>query len=490
MRLALLFWALGLSYVSGEAPRILNVCLDVHDPSSLDPHKQFAEKSHTVCQQIFDALVRFDPQGKIEPALAESWERVGPLRMRFFLRRGVRFHNGEPFDAESVRFSIERYLDPKTRFPAAGFLGTIEKVEAIDPHTVEIVTRMPDGLLLNRLAGFVLIVPPGYLREVGEERFAREPVGTGAFRFRSWLRGERIELEANKDYWMRGYPRVDGLVFRVIPRKEQIPELFAGRVDVVVDVPGTQTLKIQKNPGTRVVKGSTFYTVAPVLRFTKGPLADRRVRQALNHATNLHNLVRYDLLGNGLPIASLSMPGEEGHDPGLVPYAYDPRKAARLLAEAGYPRGLTLRAMVRENTERTARIMAADWKQIGVKLEIDLMTEAEELERFKDPKYDLGIGGAPDPMCHAFFIPAITIYSRSPYSLGRDPQFDSMLETMAATIDDKERVRLAKALDRYIHSEALSIFTYQRLQIYGIRSGVSFPHYISGMPYFFAATKR
>src|SRR5581483_8584118 len=118
----------------------------------LDPPKAFSEKTQTVVQQIYEGLVRFGPDGAVEPALAERWERVDPLRMRFHLRPGVVFHDGETFEAEHVRRSIERYLDPAIRSPAAGFMAPIVSAVALDTATVDIVTARPDGLLLNRLA--------------------------------------------------------------------------------------------------------------------------------------------------------------------------------------------------------------------------------------------------------------------------------------------------------------------------------------------------
>ncbi|MFH2203910.1 MAG: ABC transporter substrate-binding protein [Elusimicrobiota bacterium] len=460
----------------------LVVCDDISDPATLDPHKQFAEKNHTILQQIYEGLVRFDPQGKIEPALAVSWRRIDPLRMRFSLRRDVRFHNGEPFDADCVRATIARYLDPRTGFPALGMIATIARAEVVDGHTVDIVTHQPDGLLLHRLAGFVLIIPH---RQLAAIEIA--PVGTGAFRFEEWRRGDRIVLEANRDYWSENEPKVDKLVFRFIPAKEQIAELFAGNVDALFDVPGTMTLAVQRHPETRILKGRAYSTMGISLRFDKGVLADRRIRQALNYATDRKALIRYDLLGNGTPIATLSMPGEEGHNPDLEPYPYDPRKAAALLAEAGHADGIKLTAMVLEGAERTARILAADWQRVGIDLKFETMKEHEILAFFKDPKYDLAIGECPDPMAHSYFIQALAIFSKSPRSLARDEKFDVMLERMASTIDNAERQRQAMELDRYIYAQALSVFTYQRRQTYALRNGVTLPHYVTGMPYLFAA---
>lgn len=473
----------------GAAPksRRLIVCNDVSDPPTLDAHKEFSQKNHIINQQIFEGLVRFDPDGRVQAALAVSWERRSPLTAHFRLRKGVRFHNGEPFDAESVRFSMDRMLDPGTRFPGRGLFDSIERVRVIDAETIEIDTKYPDGLLLNRLAWGFFVVPPRYLKEVGEERFAREPVGTGAFRFRRWDKGQRISLEANRGYWMKGHPRLDRLEFSFIPKKRQLEALFKGEVNLLFDVPGTQTQAVQARGDTKVHKAKMFYTIAPALRFNRGPLAHGDVRRALNYAVDKEALVRYDLLGNGAPIATLSMAGEPGHDPDLKPYPYDPAKAKMLLKRAGYENGFELNAMVNANALRPAKILAANFNAIGVRLNISTMTESQLGDYFSNPRFDLAIGDVSDTMAHTYFLQALVIYSKSPFSLGKDPVFDGMLERMVATIDESERDRLARQLDRYVYDEALSIFTYQRLQTYGIRQGVTFDSYVTGMPYFFAA---
>src|SRR3989344_5745585 len=173
-----------------QASRLV-VCDDVMPPLTLDPHKEFAEKNHILLQQIYEGLVRFDAEGRIEPALAVSWTRIDALRMRFKLREGVRFHNGDPFTANSVRFTVERYLDPKTGFPALGFISSLDRAEVVDELTVDLITHYPDGLLLNRLAGFILIVPEEHVRKAGDTALNDAPVGTGPFVFDHRTRTEK-----------------------------------------------------------------------------------------------------------------------------------------------------------------------------------------------------------------------------------------------------------------------------------------------------------
>jgi peptide/nickel transport system substrate-binding protein len=471
------------------ATPVLTVCDDVQDPLTLDPHKQFAEKNHTLLQQMYEGLVRFDAYGRVEPALAVSWERLDPLRMRFHLRRGVRFHNGEPFDAEAVRFTVARYLDPKTGFPAVGFIGSLDKVEIIDDHTVDVLTKFPDGLLLNRLAGFILIVPPKYVLEKGEAALETAPVGTGPFRFKRWDRGLSLTMSRSDDYWNLGYPKAGGLVFRFIPTAGQLKALLSGEIDIATELAGTQTTEAMRSGSLKVIKAPSFYTVTGSLNSAQGPLADKRVRQALNHAVNTEELIRYDLLGNGRTIATVTMPGEEGHNPRLKPYPHDPRKAKRLLKEAGYSAGFTLKALVKVQGERAAKIIGGQLAKVGVVLDAHPVTDAEVVKALTGEKWDVFIAGCPDPMAHSYFIQSIYLYGQSPYRVADNPDYDALLEGMVAALDDDRRRGLAEELDRYMHEEALLIFLYQRVKTYGVGKGVDFVPSITGMPYFVGASK-
>ena len=467
-----------------QRPSALSVCDDVTDPLGLDPQSEFGEKTHTLVQQIFDGLVRFDPNGRIEPALATSWRRIDDKTMEFKLREGVVFHNGETFDAEAVKFTIERYLDPKTRFPAAGFLNSIDQVLVVDPRTVRITTKFPDGILLNRLAGFVLISPPRYLASHDAEFVAAHPVGTGAYRFIQWDKGTRIVLEANPDYWRKGYPKVKTLIFRFVPANDQVGLLLKGDLDVVTELPGTDTLRVMKSGRANVVKQESLYTAGASINISTGPLADRRVRQAINYAIDKAALIRYDLLGNGTPLATLTMPGEIGHNPDLRPYPYDPDRARRLLREAGYPKGLKLEVVVKAQGERTMKILSDQLKKVGILLDVHPTTDAAAINDIQGRQWDLTFGNVSDPMVHSFFVQSILLSSLSPFSIMRDPHYDELMGRMVTSLDLDEQQKRGMELDQYVYDQALSVFTYKRIRTYGVRKGIQFTPSVTGMPYF------
>jgi peptide/nickel transport system substrate-binding protein len=165
-------------WAEGVRQRVV-VCDDNIDPGTLDPFFTLSEKKLTLVYQMLEGLVRFDADANIVPALAESWERIDPLRLRFHLRKNVRFHNGEDFDAQSVDYTLRKILNPATKSPLAGFLYTIDKVEIVDVHTIDIITKFPDGLLLRRLAGLLVLVPPGDYETRGPPLFQRN----------RWVRG-------------------------------------------------------------------------------------------------------------------------------------------------------------------------------------------------------------------------------------------------------------------------------------------------------------
>jgi peptide/nickel transport system substrate-binding protein len=462
--------------------RDLVICDDISDPATLDPQKQFSEKNHTLLQQIFEGLVRFDPDGKIEPALAESWERIDPLRVRFKLRKGVFFHNSEPFDAESVRFSISRYLDPTTGFPAIGFINSLDRVEVIDPHTVDIITKFPDGLLLNRLAGFVLIVPANNIDGIGSH-----PIGTGPFKFVLWEKGKRVKLAANKKYWMAGFPKVDGLSFEFIPASQQIDRLLDGSVDLIMDVPGTMTTMVVSSGKAKISKRPSFYTFTASLRVGSGPLSDLRVRKAMNYALNKAELIRYDVFGNGKELATLTMSGQVGHNKELEPYPFDLAKAKQLMEKAGYDKGFTLNVFVKPQAERPFRIIKKQLEAIGIRLIGEYVPDGQMIKKLGEKTWDMTFGDCPDPMAHSFFIQAIVLYSRSPFSLMRSEPYDKLLEGMVTTLElDKQR-EIGETIDRYIYDNALSLFTYERIRTYGHKRNLYFTPWITSMPYFYSA---
>lgn len=460
---------LAVALARAEA-RPLVVSTDESEPQTLDPHKSFGDRSNTLLAQMYDGLVRFTNEGKLEPALAVSWKRVNPLATEFTLREGVAFHDGAPFDAAAVKFSLDRML-AALDCPVTPLLAPIERVEVLGPHRLVIRTARPDGLLLYRLAAFTRVVPPKAARDPG---FARRPVGTGPFRFVRWVERDRIELEANPAYWEAGYPRVERLTFRFMPQDRMREALLAGEVDVVPYLPGTWSLEVTRNPRTQLVKALSWVTYLGSLNTVTGPLRSREARLALNHAIDRDRLVRFYSKGNGRPLATTSMAGEFGQDPALEPYAYDRELAKKLLAQAGYPDGLKLKFLVKDTARSVMGVLMTQWAEVGVRVEPAYTTDARMIEDLRREPWHGFFAQTTEPMAHMGFLPAIGVYSKGPFALVRDHEFDAAFERMSAELDMVRQEQLCHELDRRMQREAYNIVTFQQIRTIGVSRAVRF----------------
>ena len=236
---ALLVATFTLSSPAWAAPAGTVVVAQGVDPTTLDPMNHQETPAGNLARNIFDTLLERDQDLKIQPALAvEMPKLVAPTAWEFKLRPGVKFQNGEPVDAEAVKFSLERLVDPKLKLRGATPFAPIDRVEIVDSLTVRIHTKAPWPILDTLVAGSgASILPPKYYREKDMAYVAKNPVGSGPFKFVRWVKDDNIELTANEQYW-RGAPRIKKLVFRPIPDDAvRVAALQNGEVDIAVNIP-------------------------------------------------------------------------------------------------------------------------------------------------------------------------------------------------------------------------------------------------------------
>ena len=323
------------------------------EPVTLDAHQLTDYNSVRAAMPLFEGLVRFkDGRMELEPALAERWERSDDgLAYTFYLRAGLTFHDGTPIDADAVKFSIDRQIDPNHPYHDTGefafaeiTFGAVDRVEVLDPLTVRIHLKTPFGPFLGNMAmASASIVSPTAVARYGRD-FSENPVGAGPFRFVSWRRGVEVVLERNP-YYYRGVPQVEQIIFRpIVEDHSRLAALEAGEIDLAVNLPPDDLPRLRDNPAFTVAEdpGMSMHTWYLVFNVTRPPFDDVRVRQAVAHAIDREAIVAGILRGTGVVAKNFLPPAVWSYIEDVAQYPYDPERARELLAEAGHAGGLTI----------------------------------------------------------------------------------------------------------------------------------------------------
>jgi len=337
------------------------------DAESLDPGVQTDETSMGIYVNTFDSLYERNQEMIPKPRLATSAKMLDPLTWEVKLRSGVKFQNGEPFNADAVKFSIERVFDPRLKSVLPTWLNGITTVDVVDPLTVRIHTKTAMSLMLENLC-LIYPVPPQYVTKVGNVEFNQKPIGTGPYLLKEWARGDHVTLEANKNYWA-GKPAYSELVIRFIPDDvSRVSALVAGELDIAVNVPPALQNQVRQANGIdlrRVDSGRLWLLQLAVTPQNK-PLQDDRVRQAIAHAIDQSALIKFVALGAGYPLNTIVNPRNFGYDPTIKPYPYDPAAAQRLLSDAGYPHGFPFLITTQAIGETLAQAVAGQLQRVGI----------------------------------------------------------------------------------------------------------------------------
>jgi peptide/nickel transport system substrate-binding protein len=440
------------------------------DVTSMDPHAVNITPNNNIGWHVFDALVHVDRDARIVPGLAESWRALDATTWEFKLRRGVRFHDGSPFTADDVLFSIERAAKlPNGQY--ASFVQRLVAKQAVDSHTLRVKTATPYAMVPYDLNS-IFIVSRKAASGASTEDFnaGRAMVGTGPFRFARFARGDRVELAKNAAYW-GGAPAWDKVTFRIIPSDPaRIAALLSGDVDAIEAIPTADLARLGKDPRYGLARKVSWRTVffhadqgrdrSPFVTDKAGaplapnPLRDARVRLAISKAINRQAIVDRIMEGAAVPASNLVSPTVFGHVAGIKPEPYDPEGAKKLLAEAGHANGfaLTLHAPNNRyvNDDQIAQAVAQMLTRVGIQAKVETMPVNVYLPKARNGDFSfpmLGWGSfsgdlalralvaTPDP------AKGFGTWNWSRYS---NPKVDALLEQGFATVDEKKREALAR----------------------------------------------
>ncbi len=459
------------------------------DPSACDSFHAFDPESGIVYPAIADSLVYIDCAGAVQPGLAVTWRRVDPLTMEFDLREGVRFHNGDAFSADDVVATFKAHLDPANRSgQGQGILSVIADCERISDYRVRLRTAFPDGMLLNRLHIASAVYPRSILEREGPGALHRHPIGTGAYAFKRWRKGDEIVLTRNPEHWS-GLVTIDELVFPIMDQKDWVDALAARQLDIAINLDPHDARRIMELGSEQLVLRRREAALSHwFLLSQRGPLADKRVRLALNYAVHRHLLCQISNHGWASPQASLLTPGQVGYDAKITPYPYDPDHAQQLLAEAGYARGFTLRGLVSESCASVYRLVRVFLENVGVRLEADIVPRPEWLARVVTARIregkpydgDFALANVDNFTLHGLFHHAIFLFSQGVFSLTQSPDYDAKFLETAVQIEPAAMQRALAGLDRYAYDEALMLYTIRTQVCCGLRRGYDIPIGVSG----------
>src|SRR5438132_10389705 len=335
---ALLALAVSWGPVAAQAPRAL-VVQAATEPPGLDLTATPASATAgVVLNNVQECLVKVDAHGKLVPWLAERWHTADNRNYTFFLKKGVRFHNGRELQAAEVKYVFERAMNPETKHPYPGYYASIGDIIVKDDYTITFSLKSLNANFLLNLARKGSVIYP---REA-VDTLKTEPMGAGPFKLAEWVRGDRIVLTRNTDYHVQGLPRLDRVVFRFIADPNAtLAALKAGDVDASLFGLGPEHVQeVQQDPRFQVIVGDTTNDVILAMNNSRKPYADVRVRRAVTVAINKAEVLKGAMFGLGRILGSHVDPLNPYYVDvsGLMPY--DPAKAKQLLAEAGYPNGL------------------------------------------------------------------------------------------------------------------------------------------------------
>ena len=461
---------------------------DRYDPRSFDPALSTDVPTGRAVGYVFEGLTRFSADAQVEPALATAWT-VSPdgRTWRFTLRRNVKFHDGTAFTAQHVIASFTRVLDPKTRggrgwplFPIAGATAfAAGKATAISGLTIEndstiaITLTEPFAIFPKLLAMPVAsIVPANIPADFGEK-----PVGTGPWKLVEWQHDDFIRFVRNPDYW-GGKPVQDTLIARIIPEPSTaVAEFETGNVDLLY-IPEAETRQWEQ---TEEKKG--LLQQAPVLRLwyvaintTRGPLADLRVRRAINRAIDTKTILAQLLGGRGQPAAGVIPPALDGADTTRVPYGFNTELAKALLKDAGYPNGITLKLWTSQDAtmSRVAQAIQANLRDAGITAEIVQRESASMREAARKGEADLVLKDwyADYPDAENFLYPLLHSENTGVggnVSFFRNADFDAAVSAARREPDVAKRSALYTRADSIAFEQAPMAFLFFYNELYAVQ---------------------
>ncbi len=482
--LAVLVAVLGLAVPGAAQDRARSkevVVAFAAEPRTLLPDTIVDWTTNNMVEHMYDRLVDRDPKTyKPAPMLATGWKIVNDTTWEFTLRQGVKFHNGEPFNAQSVKATMEYIKDPANKTHFAPRWALIKDVQIVNDYTVRLITEKPWPSLIDRIAGTdFLPMPPKALKEQGVQALAAKPIGTGPFRFVQWARDEKLVVERNPDYWQRPAD-VSRVTFRFIPEfSARLAALLAGEVDIMKDVP-PQAVEMVDKSGKGKVRStvSSRINYLALVNLKPGPLQDLKVRKAIHAAVNVDELIQQVLKGRATKMCGPLAPLNVDYSPKPQCLKYDPVQAQALFKEAGIdPAKLMLTLDTPSGRypldKDISLAIASQLGRLGIKVNVVVNEWGVHLDKIKNrttgDMFFLGWGPSLDAQN---VIESLFQGNQTYSSYGGNKAIEAKIAQAVIVVDPKKRLEAWAELQQMVRDEVPWVFLWQQHDLYGVANWI------------------
>ncbi len=437
----------------------------VAQSKTFDPHKSVQWPERYVLYCVFDTLVDIDESFNILPKLVASWDTPDSTTYKFNLRRGVKFHDGTEFDAEAVKWNMERILNPEFASPQRGLIEPyLKSMEVVDKYTIIFRLKQPFAPFLAALAerpGF--IVSPTAVKKLGDQKFALNPVGTGPFKFDSWIPQAQLTLKRFDEYWDKGKPYLDAIEFQEIPDPMvRQTSLRAGTVDIITDITAKEAVELKNEGKVKMIKvwpPQRWYAMQ--WQVDKPPFNNRALREAVAYGIDREEINQKLYYGECMLPTGPVTPGLWWFDKSFKGYTYDPDLAKKKLAEAGYPNGFNFRFTV-SNLQfhiQMAEMMQAQLAKIGIKMEFEMVNQSEAYAKQVSGQINWSVTNwtqRADP--HGLLYILFHSKGHANSTKYNNPKVDKLIEEAAVINDKSKRIPLYYEIQRTVTMDAPYVF--------------------------------
>ncbi|MEJ8834841.1 ABC transporter substrate-binding protein [Ramlibacter sp. AN1133] len=461
-------------------------------PENVDPYFNNVRIGVILGQTVWDTLLYRDPvTHEYRGQLAKSFRQVDDRTLEFELRQGIKFHNGEDFDADSVVYTLNFAADPANKAVTQENVRWIQRVEKIDRYRVRVISKEPFPAAKDYLATTLPIHPARYYKEVGPKGMNAKPVGSGPYKVVEHAPGKSITLERFDGYFKespRPLPKIGKVHIRIIPdRQTQMAEVLSGGADLIMHVPKDQAEKLQAVPQLQVVSGNTMRIVFLQMNTQEGApapqLKDPRVRKAISHAIDREAILK-NIVGGGEILYTICTPSQVGctHE-GAPVYKYDPALAKKLLAEAGYPNGFELDIHAYRERNQTEAIINY-LQAVGIKAKLNFMQYAAMRDQVRANKTAIVHQTWGSNLVNDTSASTPVYYGGGADDVTRNPQVKELLDKGDHTVDLKSRTDYYRKALNLIAENAYSVPLWSLPVYYVATKEVNFRPYADELPRF------